>query len=511
MSAGGMLALEPEPEPDKPQTRSLKPAGTPPPTPSQRVVAVGLNETPSCILHVRGCAGKFEDEHALTEEFSRFGTVVQATVRHRIDKETGANTSWALVTMSHYKGATRALKRSSELTAPLTVTSFSQKQADNSKGAMGSVRREAAAKQIQSRWRQRQSWYETMLMTMMDEADDAPLPAPATRGGPPPPPGALPPPPPTPAPGTRSRQASLPLSDIAEAAAMLAAKAAAKADAGSALVQELSKGKELKKVSKMELMMDKKKKAAETQMSALEHAQYKKMEMEAKKHDAAATATATAVAAPEADAVSVMRPKSSMAETLSQKRAAGAEGGSEGSKKKAEMQRRVAKKKLEKHLQGQVTKTAAAAPFAAPVVVRSAVPPPSTAPIAGARAKPSSKSAGPSVAYTKEELQHMPPMKLKALAKQLGVPTVPRGQPARSSEDNVAAILARAPPPPAADPKGGAVQLTSALFDLVDDDRSGYLEVNEGKQFLALQGCAPSELDYYWKDLLRSADVNQDG
>ena len=64
---------------------------------------------------MRGCAGEFEDERALIEEFSVFGTVVQATVRHRVDKETGANTSWALVTMAHYKGADRALQRAKEL------------------------------------------------------------------------------------------------------------------------------------------------------------------------------------------------------------------------------------------------------------------------------------------------------------------------------------------------------------------------------------------------------------
>ena len=66
---------------------------------------------------------------------------------------------------------------------------------------------------------------------------------------------------------------------------------------------------------------------------------------------------------------------------------------------------------------------------------------------------------------------------------------------------------------PTLDPKmqGVAAKLTSALFDLVDEDRSGYLEEGEGKLFLSLQGCDPDELDYYWRDLLRSADVNQDG
>ena len=58
---------------------------------------------------------------------------------------------------------------------------------------------------------------------------------------------------------------------------------------------------------------------------------------------------------------------------------------------------------------------------------------------------------------------------------------------------------------------GPAAQLTNALFDLVDSDGSGYLEEDEGKQFLKLQGCNEKELDYYWSDLLRTSDVNRDG
>ena len=61
------------------------------------------------VLHVRGVGGELEDEDALSTLFSQFGGVVQATVRHRIDKATGANTSWALVTMMGRKGADAAL------------------------------------------------------------------------------------------------------------------------------------------------------------------------------------------------------------------------------------------------------------------------------------------------------------------------------------------------------------------------------------------------------------------
>ena len=130
-------------------------------------------EKPSCMLHVRGVGGAFESEEALTEVFKPFGAVVQATVRHRTDAE-GNNTSWALVTMSHYKGAHRALKRASELPQPLTVTRFSQKQAAASTGAMGTIRREAAAKQIQSRWRQRQARTETAMVLEVDARAGSP-------------------------------------------------------------------------------------------------------------------------------------------------------------------------------------------------------------------------------------------------------------------------------------------------------------------------------------------------
>ena len=53
--------------------------------------------------------------------------------------------------------------------------------------------------------------------------------------------------------------------------------------------------------------------------------------------------------------------------------------------------------------------------------------------------------------------------------------------------------------------------MTAALFDLVDSDGSGYLEEAEGKAFLRLQNCEDSEIDYYWADLLRTADTNSDG
>ena len=102
-------------------------------------------------LHVRGIGGQFESEGALSEVFSKFGTFVQATVRHRRTDEHGVNTSWALVTMGDSASAARALSASAvDLPPPLTVALFSQKQADKSTGAMNSVRKKAAA-EVESR------------------------------------------------------------------------------------------------------------------------------------------------------------------------------------------------------------------------------------------------------------------------------------------------------------------------------------------------------------------------
>ena len=58
---------------------------------------------------------------------------------------------------------------------------------------------------------------------------------------------------------------------------------------------------------------------------------------------------------------------------------------------------------------------------------------------------------------------------------------------------------------------GGAGNLCGRLFNAFDDDLSGYLEEAEGKLYLCSIGCEASELDYYWSDLLRTADKNGDG
>ena len=163
-----MIKPEPEPQPEpKPQPK-FEPEPEPEPQP-QPQTQKGADA--GCQLHVRGVGGEFEDEDALTKVFTTYGEVVQATVRHRIDSASGANTSWALVTMGSVAAVEFALRMAGSLPRPLTVTRFSKSQAQASKGAMGQIRREAAAKQIQARWRQRMAWQQVVMMSMMGGAD----------------------------------------------------------------------------------------------------------------------------------------------------------------------------------------------------------------------------------------------------------------------------------------------------------------------------------------------------
>merc|ERR1711871_1136567 len=117
---------------------------------------------PGSQIHVRGVGTKFEDEDALKVVFAQFGAVLQVTVRHRIDKDTGANTSWALVTMESKDGAEAVIAGAESLPSALTVARFSKKLADSSTGQMGMVRRQAAAKTIQARWRQQLGFREAL-------------------------------------------------------------------------------------------------------------------------------------------------------------------------------------------------------------------------------------------------------------------------------------------------------------------------------------------------------------
>ena len=50
-----------------------------------------------------------------------------------------------------------------------------------------------------------------------------------------------------------------------------------------------------------------------------------------------------------------------------------------------------------------------------------------------------------------------------------------------------------------------------SLFEAVDADGSGELDGEEAKVFLRLCGCPDEQLDFYWKDLLATADTDGDG
>ena len=132
------------------------------------------------------------------------------------------------------------------------------------------------------------------------------------------------------------------MGDIAQAAAVLAYKNAAKADAGSALVDEVAKGTALKKVNKMELLMNKKKKQAAP--TALERAQMRKMEAQLAQTEAADIAP---IPSDPPDQQEKPQPsaqgqssKISLQDKLAEKRA---DIGSNATTKKAEMQKRIIK------------------------------------------------------------------------------------------------------------------------------------------------------------------------
>ena len=56
-----------------------------------------------------------------------------------------------------------------------------------------------------------------------------------------------------------------------------------------------------------------------------------------------------------------------------------------------------------------------------------------------------------------------------------------------------------------------AAKLAGHLFELLDADGSGALDEEEGRTYLLSAGCVPAELDFYWRDLLRVSDGNDDG
>jgi hypothetical protein len=89
-------------------------------------------------VYVRGVGGVLEDVEALKALFARYGTVLRAKVRHRIDATSGLNTSWALVQMWTPSEAECVLRQKFESPEgrTLEVTRFDQEQADRSVGGM---------------------------------------------------------------------------------------------------------------------------------------------------------------------------------------------------------------------------------------------------------------------------------------------------------------------------------------------------------------------------------------
>ena len=132
-------------------------AKTAPPSPTAAASPPSPTAATEHQIHVRGIGvdgwdgteegtGSYENEEALEEIFSVFGSFVQATIRHRIAD--GKNTSWALVTMGDAESVDRALSEPSVMagTNKLVLNRFSAKQAAASTGAMKQVRMSAKDK-----------------------------------------------------------------------------------------------------------------------------------------------------------------------------------------------------------------------------------------------------------------------------------------------------------------------------------------------------------------------------
>lgn len=114
---------------------------------NQTIYATGQIEE-GLTLHVRGIGGStpdpgvYEDVQALRMIFEAYGTFRDAVIRHRVDEETGKNTSWALVTMCDVESAQRVLEAAAigGVLRPdgvkLQVNPFSSAAAKSSTGAM---------------------------------------------------------------------------------------------------------------------------------------------------------------------------------------------------------------------------------------------------------------------------------------------------------------------------------------------------------------------------------------
>ena len=107
-----------------------------------------------CTLHVRNLGKELENEAALKAVFSRYGRVVQATVRRRINDRDEV-TSWALVTMA--EATITQVILAEHISTPATVlkvTAFNEATAATSTGAMRNAWLNAVSKACGvSHWR----------------------------------------------------------------------------------------------------------------------------------------------------------------------------------------------------------------------------------------------------------------------------------------------------------------------------------------------------------------------
>ena len=127
-----------------------RPSTPPPPSPAAAAAPVAPVGSK---LHVRGIGNGFESEQALCRVFALDNgsggrlRVEQVTIRHRTDKTTGQNTSWALVTMESREAAETVMAARAKLPSQFTVERFSKKIGQQSRGGMRQVHHEANAKQ----------------------------------------------------------------------------------------------------------------------------------------------------------------------------------------------------------------------------------------------------------------------------------------------------------------------------------------------------------------------------
>eukprot|EP01046_Picozoa_sp_COSAG06_P033455 COSAG06_NODE_3414_length_5376_cov_4.196513_1_plen_1512_part_10 len=120
-------------------------------------------DTENAVIHVGGLEGQLESESLLEEVFSRFGTVLAATLRTRRETDSqGRKTkvSWALVSFQTEADAQRALAADAELSrefkSQLVMKTIDETQVVKSTGSMGAVMRKHVQGRMEKRMRANQ-------------------------------------------------------------------------------------------------------------------------------------------------------------------------------------------------------------------------------------------------------------------------------------------------------------------------------------------------------------------